>query len=264
MHLPPHTSNGESYVLYVHTPAACTRARPCPALYVLDGEQLLTRLRGLAEEEAQQGIAAPVVLVGVGYRNSAATRSRRRFDFTPRFDRPSPGRTTGGAEAYLNVLRREIIPYAEAHFPIDRSFRGIAGHSYGGLLATYTLICAPGLFQRHLIISPSLWFDDYRILSVVRETRSFPDGQLRVFLAAEDAPEGSAAMARDVDRLAKLISEKRPGVVQMRTFPGQTHGSVVWPAARAGLPILFSAHPPPDNSMQIHREGGMTPCRLDA
>jgi predicted alpha/beta superfamily hydrolase len=232
---------------------------------VLDGERLLTRFRRVAGKEVRRGAATPLVLVGIGYRDVAATPWRRKFDFTPKFDRPGPGRATGGADAYLQVLRREIIPYAEARFPIDRSVRGIAGHSYGGLLATYALVCAPDLFQRHLIISPALWFDNYKILSVVEKARPLRNGPPRVFLASDDTPKGSAAMARDVTRLAKLLSdEERSENLRTRTFPGQTHGSVVLPALRAGLPVLFSAHPPPNNLTQIRREGGMTPCRFDA
>jgi predicted alpha/beta superfamily hydrolase len=259
--LPP-ASNGDAYVLFVHTPDACTRASPCPALYLLDGAALLNTFRRISEEHARHGVIQPVVIVGIGYKDAAQTGSRRKFDFTPTFDRPRPGRATGGADAFLEVLRREIIPYAEAHFPIRRSFRGLAGHSYGGLFASYALTRAPDLFQCYMIVSPALWFDDYKIFELVDRTEAPQNRPMRIFLASDDAKEGSSAMAKDVVRLARSLSDDQP-LTQLRLFPGTTHSGVVPHAARAGLPVLFPAtgraHANPKCALRVRHAA----CRLD-
>jgi predicted alpha/beta superfamily hydrolase len=238
-HFPPRASNGTSYVLYVHAPAACTRANPCPALYVLDGERWLTTVRRITEQEARNGTTKPVILVGIGYRDILRTATRRKLDFTPPFNRKGPGAATGGADAYLAVLQHDLIPYAETRFPIDRSYRGLMGHSYGGLFAIHALGRAPDLFQAYLIVSPAAWFDGYKIFNAAPET----SGLRRCVVLAADRPKrGVSAMVRDVARLAKRIAEPNwLSAVQMHTFPGATHTSVVAPAVRMGLPVLFSS-----------------------
>jgi predicted alpha/beta superfamily hydrolase len=240
-HFPPRASNGTSYVLYVHAPSACTRANPCPALYVLDGERWLTTVRRIAEEGARNGTTKPVVLVGIGYRDILRTAARRKFDFTPAFKRKARGRATGGADGYLGVLRRDIIPYAEARFPIDRSHRGLIGHSYGGLFAIYAMARAPDLFQGYLVVSPALWFDRYKIFSAAPEK---PRLRRCVVLAADRPKAGGSAMARDVARLATRISGPDwLAAAHTHIFTGATHTSVVAPAVRLGLPALLPVHP---------------------
>ncbi|MGH6952308.1 MAG: alpha/beta hydrolase-fold protein, partial [Vitreimonas sp.] len=134
--LPPRAANGVEYNLYVHIPEAC-RARECPALYVLDGDLWMPTLARMVDERLRARRLEPVVLVGIGYRDILNTAARRKHDFTPAFGR-APNRT-GGADAYLDVLREEIIPYAEARLPISRESRGIAGHSYGGVAGNICL-----------------------------------------------------------------------------------------------------------------------------
>lgn len=64
---------------------------------------------------------------------------------------------TGGAESYLALLTREILPRVEALLPSLPCWRGIAGYSLAGLFALYALYHTP-LFSRAASISGSLWF----------------------------------------------------------------------------------------------------------
>lgn len=233
--LPPRAGNGVEYVLYAHVPEAC-RETPCPALYILDGDLWMPTFARIADERVRSGHMAPVVLVGIGYRDILNTAARRKHDFTPAFGR-TPNRT-GGADAYLDVLREEIIPYAEARLPISRESRGIAGHSYGGLLATYALQRAPDLFDRYLIMSPALWFDEGKIYN---QPFAPAPAQRRVFLAA-DTPRGAQShMARDVVRLAALLSQRGDVALSRALIVGADHNSMVAPAARRGLDALYGA-----------------------
>lgn len=232
----PRASNGESYVLYTHVPDQC-RSGGCPALYLLDGLAWLSTFAKLDDELAADHRIQPVVIIGIGYQNLANTGDLRKRDFTPAFGR-TPART-GGADAFLAVLRNEIIPYAEARLPIRGTERAIAGHSYGGLFVTYALARAPDLFDRAMIMSPALWFDNGEIYNVAFEPAPNPR---EVFLAA-DTPRGQArsAMANDTLRLSTLLSAHPDISVSHALIFGESHMSMVEPAARRGLRALYGS-----------------------
>lgn len=231
---PPRASNGVEYVLYVHVPAAC-RDGGCQALYVLDGLAWLPTFAKLNDELVDADRTAPLVLVGIGYRDMVDTGDLRKLDFTPAFGR-TPG-TTGGADAFIDILRSELIPYAEAHLSLETSGRGLAGHSYGGLFAAYTLAREPDLFDRYLIMSPALWFDDGKIYA----TPLAPTERKRwVFVAADTPREGPRSdMAEDSVRLSELLSSQSYLTVSRTLVVGRSHNGMVAPDARQGLLALY-------------------------
>lgn len=65
----------------------------------------------------------------------------------------------GGADEYLEVLTKKIMPLVENAVGIP-SWRGIAGYSLGGLFAVYS-IYKTHLFSRVASVSGSLWFPDF-------------------------------------------------------------------------------------------------------
>jgi predicted alpha/beta superfamily hydrolase len=223
-------------VLYAHVPPAC-RDGGCRALYVLDGLAWLPTFARPDDELSRDNRIEPLILVGIGYRNAFDTAALRKHDFTPAFGR-TPGRT-GGADAFLQVLRDELIPFAESHLPIASDGRGLAGHSYAGLFGAYALTQAPDLFDRYLIMSPALWFDGGKIydvpISAARPTRS-------VFLAA-DTPRAEARgdMANDTLRLNDLYLAQPSLRVSHALIIGQSHNGMVAPAARQGLIALYGS-----------------------
>ena len=177
----------------------------------------------------------PVILIGIGYADLINSATHRKHDFSPPFGR-TPGRT-GGADAYLQFLKQTIIPYAEAHLPLARGERVLAGHSYGGLFATHALCREPDLFRAYLIMSPALWFDGGKIYTEQCQT---PLHATQVFLAANAmGTPTSDAMVRDVHRLEMLLSGRQHILLRNDTFAGRDHNGVVAPAAEMSLPLLF-------------------------
>jgi predicted alpha/beta superfamily hydrolase len=233
--LPPRASNGGDYILYVHVPDRCRRGAPCPALYILDGERWLPTFTQLSEDAAARRAMRPIILVGIGYRDVFGAALHRKHDFTPAFGR-APGKT-GGADDYLEALRRDLIPYAEAHLPIDASERGVAGHSYGGLLATYALLHAPDLFDEYLIVSPPLWYDGARIFALGPAPAHKPR---TVYLASNSPNASETPMTGDVRRLNDILLRDRTLTVSQSVFLNKSHDEVAAPAARAALPLLFA------------------------
>lgn len=66
----------------------------------------------------------------------------------------------GGADAYLEVLAKELIPEIEKSLSFVPANRGIFGYSLAGLFSVYALY-KTDLFQLAASISGSLWFDGF-------------------------------------------------------------------------------------------------------
>jgi len=64
---------------------------------------------------------------------------------------------SGDAPAFLESLRKEIIPFVEANYRVSSTDRGLAGYSYGGLFALYALFHSPETFTRFFAGSPTMW-----------------------------------------------------------------------------------------------------------
>ena len=82
----------------------------------------------------------------------------------------------GQADAFLDILLREIIPAAERACGFTPRWRGIAGYSLAGLFAAYA-VCRTDAFTRVASVSGSMWYDgwmDYaRIHIPVSVTRAY-------------------------------------------------------------------------------------------
>jgi uncharacterized protein len=64
---------------------------------------------------------------------------------------------TGVADQFLKAIAKEIIPFIETNYRADYQERGLAGYSYGGLFALYTLFQSSHLFQKYIVGSPPIW-----------------------------------------------------------------------------------------------------------
>ncbi len=81
---------------------------------------------------------------------------------------------TGGADDYLLLLTREIMPRAEKEIKGRPLWRGLAGYSLAGLLAVYSLY-RTDVFSRAASMSGSLWFPGIREYIFSHEMKRKPD-----------------------------------------------------------------------------------------
>jgi hypothetical protein len=209
--VPPRAANSAQYMLYVHVPERC-RSAPCPALYILDGGRWLGTFTQLTEELAARHAMAPIILVGVGYPAIPGFSGQRQRDFT------------SGAGAYLSALKRDIIPFAQSHLPIDTNWRGIVAYKDAAALAAYALAHAPDAFDAYLIVSPS-----------TAPSALFTGSQKPHTVAL-------AGAFSDMQRMRQLggvlLSDPNMNVSQS-LYPNKAGDAIVEPAARAALPTLF-------------------------
>ena len=108
--------------------------------------------------------------------------ARRALDFTPpapdgsRWPDPRrPEWECGGADPYLDMLLGTMLDWAHTQTALDPARMSLYGHSYGGLCALYALARHPGRFSHTICASPSLWwYDGYIETLLDRLPRTLP------------------------------------------------------------------------------------------
>lgn len=156
-------------------------AETYPVLYVLDGStgEDFAHLAGLVDYMSLYHLLPPTIVIGI------ANVDRQR-DFTyPSQDtldlKYLP--THGGSARFIEFLDKEVFIYVKQHFNVNGK-RGIIGQSLGGLLATEILFKRPELFDDYFIVSPSLWWDELRMIKQAdRFLVNFPNKPKRVYLS---------------------------------------------------------------------------------
>jgi predicted alpha/beta superfamily hydrolase len=119
-----------------------------PVLYVLDGIEQMPHTVGTATALHTYGEMPALIIVGVD-------STDRTLDMTPTV---LPGvENSGGADKFLDFLVDELKPYIAERYRTN-NYSMLAGHSFGGLLVTYSLIARPEEYQARFAFSPSLRF----------------------------------------------------------------------------------------------------------
>jgi predicted alpha/beta superfamily hydrolase len=251
---------GRTYDIVVWLPPSYAYApdRKYPVLFTTDMPQSLPLILGLHRRlRASERGLEDAIIVGLGYAVGDTGEYSRRRDYTPTphgdIDAVSdmPGRPVayGEAEGYRLHLRDELFPFLENRYRIDPTRRIYAGHSYGGLFGTHVMLTEPTMFEKYILMSPSLWYG--RRLMIARErgyatrNKDLP-AQAYFMIGGEETvpdpdtePFGNSrmAMVEDMEELtATLKSRGYPSLkVQSRVFPGEDHGSVYPDAIKAGM-----------------------------
>ncbi|HRH49451.1 MAG TPA: alpha/beta hydrolase-fold protein [Panacibacter sp.] len=232
--------NKKEYQLKVLLPAKYTTSDTVryPVLYVLDGDyatgmfQSTLQLFSLAPELQEMII---VTIDGVSKSHEQWLASRY-YDYTPSSDPKADTAIagfmktavvpSGGADAFLQTLEKQILPWVEQHYKTNAD-KGLYGHSLGGLFAAYCLLQKPALFRKYSINSPSLWWRQGEMAKQFASTAKADSAiYARVFLSAGKA-EGDF-MINPIDAFEQVIMTNFPGIkMNYKIFDDETHLSVV-------------------------------------
>ncbi len=130
-------------------------------IYLLDGtmNEDFLHIVGLVQFFSLQFQSPPSIVVGI-----ANVDRKRDFTFhTDIKDLKKQFPTTGKSELFINFMEKELIPFIEKKYKVDKR-RILIGQSLGGLLAIEILLKKPEMFTDYLIVSPSLWWDNESML----------------------------------------------------------------------------------------------------
>lgn len=250
------TVNGQAYRLYVAPPRdyAAGDTTYYPVLYVLDGHLSFPAAVSARASMEIFGELEDVIIVGISDGDFVFDSwfTNRWRDYTPsanpaadssaarNFDQPVEAVQSGGGPGFLEVLRQEVIPFIEGTYTTSGD-RGLSGHSFGGLFATYVLFAAPDLFQRYGINSPSLWWNDgetFAAEAAFAETHEALPAHVFLSVGSEEG----RTMVPPLERLGDTLrSRGYEGLtVDAVVFQDETHTSVVPAMMARTLRVLYT------------------------
>lgn len=228
---------GERRTLNVFVPPRVTGADPNArfiVVYILDGADSYLHAVSAVTSLVWEEDMPPAIVVSVNNTN-------RNRDFTPRAANPSTvprGTSSGGANAFLDFLEREAIPYVDAHYS-TMPYRVLVGHSLGGLLAIHALSERPALFSGYIALDPSMWWDD-----------GAPVRRLFTRLQRSDAPiprlivvEGASNQLRPFWPRVKAAAGTR-GIAEFVDVPNESHTGIQFMGRYRALRLLFAEYVP--------------------
>ena len=236
-----------------------------PVIYVLDANAAfgsvteITRGLQLLKEMPETlivGIDYPMgdfrASLGVRFRDLTPTENDEWLDesleeYTELFGVPLESSGTGGADDFLHCIHEELMPFVKENYRVDPDDKTIVGGSLGGLFALYVLFHQSSTFDRYIISSPSIWWDNKSTFAhEANYAVENADLSAVVFMSvgaleeSEDEPDESS-MVSDMQKLAKTLEARSYENLKLTThlFENETHASVAPAAISRGLKAIF-------------------------
>jgi hypothetical protein len=206
-----------------------------PVIYLLDGskDEDFIHISGIVQFGSFYWInmIPESIVVGIG-------NVDRKRDFTY----PSQNEldqtefpTSGKSENFISFLENELQPFIDSNFRTTRT-KTIIGQSLGGLLATEILFKQPELFDNYIIVSPSLWWDDEKLLD---EQPEVYDSNKSIYIAV--GKEGEIMERTAEELFEKLKSDQKQNTNLYYEFlEDKTHGDALHIAVYHAFEKIFN------------------------
>jgi predicted alpha/beta superfamily hydrolase len=223
--------------------------RHYPVLYLHDGQNVFdaaTSFSGVewgvdesAERLIKENLIEPLIVVAV-----ANTGEQRIDEYAPTrgvIDAKAKRkkRSKGLARTYGQFLIEELKPYIDRKYRTkpDAEFTGLGGSSLGGLATLAIGILYPQAFRRLMVMSPSIWWDDFAIYRLVDSIEQKPP--LRIWLDTGTAEPGWEQARELLKRLVEKGWEIPRDLQYMEAQSGD-HSEAAWAArVKPALQFLF-------------------------
>lgn len=193
-------------------------AKRYPVLYVLDGDVAFGMAASISRYLQIGGNIPELIIVGIGYGElDKAAGEKRRRDYRPT--------GTGGAENFLKFLEEELLPFIDNNYRTVSGEKALNGYSIGGLFGLYTLFTKPETFNRYIIGSPSLTWDNYSIFNYEENSSGkISEKKIRLFISVGDE-ESDEKYFNPIDKLVTQIQERNYTGLELKAkvFNGSTH-----------------------------------------
>jgi predicted alpha/beta superfamily hydrolase len=226
--------------------------RRYPVLYLHDGQNVFDAATSFAgvewgvDEAAQrligQKLIEPLIIVAV-----ANIGEERIHEYAPTpgviepKDKPKK-RSRGLARIYGQFLIEELKPYIDRKYRTQREaeFTGLGGSSLGGLATLAMGILFPQAFTRLIVMSPSIWWDDFSVYRLVDMVEEKPP--LKIWLDTGTAEPGWE-QARELRNRLVEKGWSLDADLSYLEIKGADHSEAAWAMrVEPALRFLFPAH----------------------
>jgi predicted alpha/beta superfamily hydrolase len=235
------------YRIYIALPADYATSKVnYPVLYLLDAQSSFATVTEYTRRLSFYKELPQMIVVGVGYTVDSPDDIvlLRARDLTP--TDPSGKGQFGWADRFLSFMTDEVVPLVETNYRADTQDRAIVGHSLGGLFGLYTLFTKPETFQRYVVSSPSLWWDQRFMFSYEASFAKIrAELNARLYMSAGALETASdIPIAKEVPEFAAVLIKHAYGGLQLSThlFEDQTHASVLPMALTDGIRVVYGSN----------------------
>jgi len=220
------TSVEDDFYLYISLPHSYEATdKTYPVLYILDGDMAYGMAASIARYLQFGGNIPELIIVGIGYGTLRKEEGNmRQRDYSPTV-KSGKEDITGGAPNFLNFLTDELFPYINSAYRTDKNDKAVFGYSMAGLFCFYTLFNEPDTFNRYIIGSPYLLWDNAVIFNEEEEASiKFKKLDARVFISV-GSEESTEKYFNPVDELVALLEEREYEglILETKVIDGGTH-----------------------------------------
>jgi predicted alpha/beta superfamily hydrolase len=153
--------------------------------------------------------------------------------------------TTGHSDKFIAFIEKELQPFIDKKYKTTES-KTIIGQSLGGLLETEILLKKPSLFNKYVIVSPSLWWNNGSLLNTDSEIfqENFKQ-QTEIYVAVGKEGLTPTELPRVMEVDANLLAEKIKASksknikVYFDYFPEENHGTILHPAVSNSFKFFY-------------------------
>jgi uncharacterized protein len=238
----------EKRILNIYLPEGYNKSNSIkyPVIYLLDGsaDEDFIHVVGLVQYNAFEWINKVPKSIVVGI---ATVDRRRDFTFPTTIEKDKKAYpTTGHSDKFIAFIEKELLPFIENKYNVNES-RTIIGQSLGGLLITEILFNKPALFNKYVIVSPSLWWNNGSLLDnqsmILKEYLS---RQIDIYIAVGKEGFTPTEIPRIMEVDANLLAEKIKSLkskninVTLDYLPQEDHATVMHQAVSNAFRFLYS------------------------
>jgi len=206
-----------------------------PVLFLHDGQNLFdeaTAAFGVewqADETTTELIdnkeISPVILVGIW------NTPERIDEYT--FTKDSQLQRGGQGLGYIQFVADELKPFIDGTYRTrsDRDSTWIGGSSLGGLISMHACLVRPDVFGGCLAFSPSLGWDEERLLKTLQTGSKWPSDVRLCFSMGTKEGQNSDSHSVNLSRARRLVEVLRPSdsaSIQFQEYPDGTHDERAW------------------------------------
>lgn len=219
-----------------------------PVIYLLDGsaDEDFIHVTGLIQFNNFSWINRVPKSIVVGIAN---VDRRRDFTFPSTIKEEQEWyKTAGKSAAFISFIEKELKPFIEKKYKTNAESM-LIGQSLGGLLATEILLKKPYLFNRYVIISPSLWWNDGSLLKHSTQILATNQKQAAVYIGVGKEGLAPSTIPHIMEVDANLLVEKLRKIdnkklqVHYDYLPAEDHATITHQAVFNALRLLYPLTP---------------------
>ena len=200
----------EKRILNIYLPAGYKAGDTTkyPVIYLLDGsaDEDFIHIAGLVQFNSFEWVNRLPKSIVVGI---ATVDRKRDFTFPTSIEADKKKYpSTGQSARFIDFIDKELQPFIQSAYKINSS-KTLIGQSLGGLLATEILFKKPYLFNKYIIVSPSLWWNNGSLLndSSLLSSQNIKDFT-QVYISAGKEGLTPTTLPRMMEVDANLLAEK--------------------------------------------------------